>query len=64
MDGTRISRNNAAISYEFAHLKLLPREYDGPRHIVKVGQHPDRRDEYEEMPDEPPRNHVEDQDPT
>jgi hypothetical protein len=48
---------------EFAYLKLLPREYSGPRHSVKVGQRPDGRDEYEERPGEPPPNHVEDQDP-
>jgi hypothetical protein len=42
---------------EFAHLKLLPREYSGPRHIVKVGQRPDGRDECEERPGPPPPNH-------
>jgi hypothetical protein len=49
---------------EFAYLKLLPREYSGPRHRVKVGQRPDGRDEYEERPGEPPPNDAEDQDPT
>jgi hypothetical protein len=47
---------------EFASLKLLPREYSGPRHRVKVGQRPDG-DEYEERSGEPPPDHVEDQDP-
>ena len=48
--------------FEFAYLKQLPREYSGPRHIVKVGQRPDG-DEYEERSGEPPPDHVEDQDP-
>jgi hypothetical protein len=41
---------------EFAYLKLLPREYSGPRHIVKVGQRPDGRCNYEERPGEAPPN--------
>jgi hypothetical protein len=40
----------------FAYLKLLPREYQGPRHIVKVGQRPDGRCDYEERPGPPPPN--------
>ena len=48
---------------EFAYLKLLPGEYSGPRHIVKVSQRPDGRCEYKERPGEPPPNHAEDQDP-
>jgi hypothetical protein len=43
--------------------QLLPREYSGPRHIVKVGQRPDGRCEYEERLGPPPPDHVEDQDP-
>jgi len=54
---------NRRLKVEFAYLKLLPREYSGPRHIVKVGQRPDGRDECEERPGEPPPNHAEDQDP-
>ena len=42
--------------FQFAYLKLLPREYSGPRHIVKVGQRPDGRDECEERPGAPPPN--------
>jgi hypothetical protein len=49
--------------FEFAYLKLLPREYDGPRHRVKVGQRPDGRYEYEERPGPPPPNHAEKPDP-
>jgi hypothetical protein len=41
---------------KFAYLKLLPREYEGPRHIVKVGKGPDGRDECEERPGPPPRD--------
>jgi hypothetical protein len=40
--------------FEFAYLKLLPREYEGPRHRVKVGQRPDGRDEHEERSGELP----------
>jgi hypothetical protein len=54
---------NRRLKVEFAYLKLLPREYSGPRHRLKVGQRPDGRDEYEERPGEPPPNHAEDQDP-
>jgi hypothetical protein len=39
-----------------AYLKLLPREYDGPRHIANVGQRADGRGEYEERPGAPPTN--------
>jgi hypothetical protein len=46
---------------EFACLKLLPREYSGPRRRVKVGKRPDGRDEYEERPGPPAPNQVEDQ---
>ena len=58
-----VEQSHRPFKIEFAYLKLLPREYSGPRHRVKVGQRPDGRDEYEEMPGEPPRDHVEDQDP-
>jgi len=54
---------NRRLKVEFAYLKLLPREYSGPRYIIKVGQRPDGRDECEERPGEPPPNHAEDQDP-
>jgi hypothetical protein len=42
--------------FQFAYLKLLPREYSGLRHIVKVGQRADGRDECEERPGPPPPN--------
>ena len=58
-----VGESKRPLKFEFAYLKLLPREYSGPRHRVKVGQHPDGRDEYEERPGEPPPNHAEDQDP-
>jgi hypothetical protein len=51
-----VGETNQRLKIEFAYLKLLPREYDGPRHIVKVGQRPDGRDECEERPGEPPPN--------
>jgi hypothetical protein len=50
------------LKVEFAYLKLLPREYSGPPHVVSVSQRPDGRCEYEERPGPPP-NHAEDQDP-
>jgi len=53
---------NRRLKVEFAYLKLLPREYSGPRHIVKVGQRPDGRDECEERPGPPPPDHPEKQD--
>jgi hypothetical protein len=52
-----VEQSHRPFKIEFAYLKLLPREYSGPRHRVKVGQHPDGRDEYEERPGEPPPNH-------
>ena len=60
-----VEASNRPLKVEFAYLKLLPREHDGPRHIVKVGQRPDGRDECEERPGEPPNqpNHAEKQDP-
>jgi hypothetical protein len=61
-----VEEANNRLRIEFAYLKLLPREYDGPRHIVKVGQRPDGWDECEERPGEPPpnqSNHAEKQDP-
>ena len=55
--------SNRPLKIEFAYLRLLPREYSGFRHRVKVGQRPDGRDGYEERPGEPPPNRAEDQDP-
>jgi len=49
-----VEESNRRLKGEFAYLKLLPREYSGPRRIVKVGQRPDGRDQCEERPDEPP----------
>ena len=57
-----VEENDHPLKVEFAYLKLLPREYSGPRHRVEVGQRPDGRCEYEERPGPPP-NHAEDQDP-
>jgi hypothetical protein len=51
-----VGETNQRLKIEFAYLKLLPREYSGPRHIVKVGQRPDGRDECEERAGEPPPN--------
>ena len=48
---------------KFTYLKLLPLEYEGPRHIVKVGQRPGGHDECEERPGTPPGNHAEKQGP-
>ena len=58
-----VGESNQRLKIEFAYLKLLPREYEGPRHRVKVGQRPDGRCEYEERPGPPPPNHAEKQDP-
>jgi hypothetical protein len=57
-----VGESKRPLKFEFAYLKLLPREYAGPRHIVKVGQRPDGRGEYEERPGPPPPNHAADQD--
>ena len=59
-----VEQSHRPFKIEFAYLKLLPREYSGSRHRVKVGQRPNRRDECEERPGEPPPNHAEDQTPT
>jgi hypothetical protein len=57
-----VEENDHPLKVEFAYLKLLPREYSGPRHRVEVGQRPDGRCEYEERLGPPPPDHVEDQD--
>ena len=49
-----VQESDRRLKIECAYLKLLPREYSGPRHRVKVGQRSDGRDEYEERPGEPP----------
>ena len=51
-----VEESDRRLEIEFAYLKLLPREYFGPRHIVSVGQRPDGRCEYEERPGAPPPN--------
>ena len=51
-----VEERNRPIKIEFAYLKLLPREYSGPRHIVSVSQRPDGRSNYEERPGPPPPN--------
>jgi hypothetical protein len=51
-----VEESHRPLKVEFAYLKLLPRESEGPHHIVKVGQRPDRRDECEERPGPPPPN--------
>jgi hypothetical protein len=48
--------SNRPLKVEFAYLKLLPREYTGPRHIVSVSQRPDGRCNYEARPGEAPPN--------
>jgi len=58
-----VEERNRPMKIEVAYLKLLPREYSGPRHIVSVSKRPDGRCEYEERPGPPPPNHVEKQDP-
>ena len=58
-----VQDSDRRLKIEFAYLKLLPREYSGPRHIVPLGQGPDGRGEYEERPGSPPPNHAEKQDP-
>ena len=45
-----VEESNRTLKIEFAYLKLVPRHYSGPRHIVPVDQGPDGRDEYEEWP--------------
>ena len=49
-----VEQSHRPFKIEFAYLKLLPREYSGPRHRVKVGQRPDGRDEHEERSGELP----------
>jgi len=51
-----VEESDRPLKVEFAYLKLLPRESAGPRHIVKVGQRPDGRDQCEERPGAPPPN--------
>ena len=51
-----VEQSHRPFKIGFAYLKLLPRAYSGPRHRVKVGQHPDGRDEYEERPGPTPPN--------
>jgi hypothetical protein len=51
------------LKIEFAHLKLLSRDYQGPRHIVSVSQRPGGRYDYEERPGAPPPYQAESQDP-
>jgi hypothetical protein len=38
-----VEDSNRRLKVEFAYLKLLLREYSGPRHIVSVSQRPDGR---------------------
>jgi hypothetical protein len=33
-----VQDSDRRLKIEFAYLKLLPREYSGPRYIIKVGQ--------------------------
>jgi len=51
-----VGESDRRLKIEFAYLKLLPREYSGPRHIVSVSKRPDGRCEYEERPGEAPPN--------
>jgi hypothetical protein len=52
-----VEQSHRQLKIEFTYLKLLPGEYSGPRHRVKVGRRPDGREECEERPGEPPPNH-------
>jgi hypothetical protein len=54
-----VDDSNRPLKVEFAYLKLLPREYSGLRHRVRVGQRPDGRGEYEERPGAPAPNQSE-----
>jgi len=49
-----VEESDRRLEIEFAYLKLLPRKYSGPRHIVSVSKRPDGRCEYEERPGAPP----------
>jgi hypothetical protein len=51
-----VEERNRPLKVEFAYLKLLPREYSGPRHIVSVSKRPDGRCDYEERPGPHPPN--------
>ena len=51
-----VEESNRPLKIEFAHLKLLPREYTGSRHIVSVSKRPDGRCEYEDRPGKAPHN--------
>ena len=55
-DGARGRGKRPSTESRIAYLKLLPREYAGPRHIVSVSKRPDGRCEYEERPGEAPPN--------
>jgi hypothetical protein len=58
-----VEDSNHTLRFEFAYLKLLPRDYRGPRHIVTVGRRLDGGEQCEERPGEPPSPHLERQDP-
>jgi hypothetical protein len=38
-----VEESSHSLKIEFAYLKLLPCEHEGPRHIASVSQRPDRR---------------------
>ena len=54
-----LQESDRRLKIEFAYLKELPREYNGPRHILTVGRRANGREECEERPGEPPPNHEE-----
>ena len=62
-----VEESDRPLKVEFAYLKLLPCDYEGPRHIVSVSQRPDGsvsqrpdgRCEYEERPCPPAPNQSE-----
>ena len=58
-----VEDSNRPLKVEFAYLKLLPRDYEGPRHIVSLSQRPDGRCDYEKRPGPQPPNYAENQDP-
>ena len=53
-----LQESDRRLKIDFAYLKQLPREYNGPRHVVTVGRRRDGREECEERPGEAPPNHA------
>jgi hypothetical protein len=51
-----VLESDRRLKVEIAHLRLLPPEYSGPRHIVTLGKRLNGREECEERAGEPPPN--------